>query len=91
MKKLFATLLALTTSLGFALPVKNPTAIAAGEIDALLAKDWKANKLSPNSPADDSTFVRRLYLDITGRIPTTREVEEFMSSKSRLLLVLPAI
>ena len=83
MKKLFATLLALTTSLGFALPVKNPTAIAAGEIDALLAKDWKANKLSPNSPADDSTFVRRLYLDITGRIPTTREVEEFMSSKEK--------
>lgn len=31
--------------------------------------------------ADDNTFVRRLYLDIIGRIPTTRESELFLSSK----------
>ena len=54
---------------------------AAAEIDALLAKDWAANNLTPNAPADDSVFVRRIYLDVVGRIPTTREAEEFLASR----------
>ncbi len=53
---------------------------AAAEIDALLAKDWAANNLTPNAPADDNVFVRRIYLDLVGRIPTTREAEEFLAS-----------
>jgi hypothetical protein len=54
---------------------------AARQIDSILAKDWAANKLKGNPAADDNTFVRRIYLDIIGRIPTTREAEEFLSSK----------
>jgi len=53
---------------------------AADEIDALLARDWAANNLTPNAPADDSVFVRRIYLDVVGRIPTSRETEEFLTS-----------
>ena len=45
---------------------------AARQIDSILAKDWAANKLKGNPAADDKTFVRRVYLDIIGRIPTTR-------------------
>jgi len=55
-------------------------AAAADEIDALLARDWAANNLTPNAPADDNVFVRRIYLDVVGRIPTTREAEEFLAS-----------
>ena len=54
---------------------------AAAEIDALLAKDWAAHNLTPNAPADDTVFVRRIYLDVVGRIPTTREAEEFLASR----------
>jgi hypothetical protein len=54
---------------------------AADAIDALLARDWAANNLTPNAPADDSVFVRRIYLDVVGRIPTTREAEEFLASR----------
>ncbi len=54
---------------------------AAAEIDALLARDWAANNLTPNAPADDNVFVRRIYLDVVGRIPTTREAEEFLASR----------
>jgi hypothetical protein len=54
----------------------------AKQIDALLAKDWQKNKLQANPPADDATLVRRLYLDIAGRIPTTRETEAFLDDKS---------
>jgi hypothetical protein len=57
------------------------SATAAAEIDALLARDWAANNLTPNAPADDNVFVRRIYLDVVGRIPTTREAEEFLSSR----------
>ena len=51
------------------------------QIDALLAADWKANNLKPNPPAPDDILVRRLYLDIVGRIPTERETQDFMNSK----------
>ncbi len=54
---------------------------AAAEIDALLARDWAANNLTPNAPADDTVFVRRIYLDVVGRIPTAREAEEFLASR----------
>jgi len=55
---------------------------AAGEIDAILMADWKKNNLQGNPEVDDSTFVRRIYLDITGRIPTTREADTFMQSEA---------
>ncbi|OYW30393.1 MAG: hypothetical protein B7Z47_03640 [Chthoniobacter sp. 12-60-6] len=57
------------------------TTAAAKQIDAVLAKDWEANKLKGNPQSDDNTFVRRIYLDVIGRIPTTRETEEFLNSK----------
>jgi len=51
------------------------------EIDTLLAADWKANNIKPNPPAPDDVFVRRIYLDTVGRIPTERETQEFLGSK----------
>ena len=54
---------------------------AAQKIDAILQADWKKAGLQGNPEADDNTFVRRIYLDIIGRIPTTREVETFLNSK----------
>ncbi len=65
-----------------ALPAAGPqdTAAAAKQIDAILAKDWAANKLKGNPQTDDNTFVRRIYLDIIGRIPTTREADAFLAS-----------
>jgi hypothetical protein len=51
------------------------------EIDTLLAADWKANNIKPNPPAPDDIFVRRIYLDVVGRIPTEREAQEFLGSK----------
>jgi hypothetical protein len=50
------------------------------KIDTILQKDWKKSGLQGNAELDDNTFVRRIYLDIIGRIPTTREVETFLAS-----------
>ena len=80
MKCLLACSFIVTFWLGTIARANPDVSAAAHEIDALLAKDWAANKLTPNAPADDSVFVRRIYLDVVGRIPTTREAEEFLAS-----------
>ena len=83
MKRPLATSLAFVclTSAVFAAPQVQPAA-AAKEIDAILAADWKKHNLKGNPATDDNTFVRRIYLDIIGRIPTTREAEAFLSDNA---------
>ena len=49
-------------------------------IDALIEEGYKAQKITPNAPATDETFVRRVYLDITGRIPSMEEARAFLNS-----------
>ncbi len=56
---------------------------AAGEIEALLAADWQRLRIQPNAPASDEVFVRRIYLDGVGRIPTQRETAAFLASKEK--------
>jgi hypothetical protein len=51
----------------------DPIVTAAREIDRLVEADMAANGATPNPPLDDAGFVRRIYLDILGRIPTERE------------------
>ena len=82
MKKLFVLpLLAFVSLSSVKAAGQMDTAAAAKQIDAILAQDWAANKLKGNPQSDDNTFVRRIYLDVIGRIPTTRETEEFLNSK----------
>jgi hypothetical protein len=61
-------------------PAKLDPIAVARELDALLAQDWAKEKIVPNPPIPDEVFVRRIYLDAVGRIPTFRETEEFLSS-----------
>ncbi len=60
------------------------------KIDRYLEDGYQKQKIAPNAPASDETIVRRLYLDIIGRIPTQDEVRAFMESsepgkRSRLI------
>ena len=54
-------------------------AAKAREIDALVQKKLEQEKLQPNAPASDSVFLRRVYLDTVGRIPTLKETQEFLA------------
>ena len=47
---------------------------AAAGIDRLILRDLKSHDLRPNAPASDNQFVRRVYLDVIGRIPTAKEL-----------------
>lgn len=46
-------------------------------IDELLAAQWANHGVTPTSLSDDAEFHRRVYLDLTGRIPTVNECREF--------------
>lgn len=47
-------------------------------IDALIAARWKEAGLKPAPRADDSTYFRRLNLDLAGRIPTLTDHRDFL-------------
>jgi len=51
-------------------------------IDELSAEKWKKLGLLPSGICDDSTFIRRLTIDLCGRLPTTSETRMFLSDHS---------
>jgi mono/diheme cytochrome c family protein len=51
-------------------------------IDHFLAAGWQARRLTPAPLCDDRTFVRRVTLDLAGRIPTPEEVSAFLFDAS---------
>ena len=48
-------------------------------IDLHLQRGWDAEGVTASPLADDRTFLRRLYLDVLGRVPTPTEVQEFLA------------
>jgi len=52
-------------------------------IDYLLAASWKRQDVRPTPICDDRTFLRRVYLDLAGRIPTRDEAEQFLHDTKR--------
>ena len=57
-------------------------ASAAADIDRLVGAVLTANKQSLNAPATDEQFLRRIYLDAAGRVPTAKEASTFLSSNA---------
>ncbi len=57
-------------------------ASAAADIDRLVGVVLTANKQSLNAPATDEQFLRRIYIDAAGRVPTAKEAATFLSSNA---------
>lgn len=51
-------------------------------IDEHIAAKWKARNVREAAPCDDAEFLRRVYLDITGRIPRYADVRDFLEDQS---------
>jgi hypothetical protein len=47
-------------------------------IDTMIEASWQEASLQPSGLCDDSTFIRRVSLDLIGRVPTRSERAEFM-------------
>ena len=56
-------------------------------INEMLAKAWAANNVKPSGRATDHEFLRRVFLDLIGRIATPAEVKDFERDKNRGKLV----
>jgi len=50
-------------------------------IDQLMYKKWNRLRINPSKLCDDRTFIRRVYLDICGTLPTAAEVTAFVQDK----------
>ena len=57
-------------------------ASAAADIDRLVSAVLVANKQTLNAPSTDEQFLRRIYLDAAGRVPTAAEATKFLASNA---------
>jgi hypothetical protein len=48
-------------------------------IDELAAARWKKLGLRPSPPSDDATFLRRVSVDLCGRLPSADEARSFLA------------
>lgn len=55
---------------------------AAARLDESINAALKKSGVAANPPLDDERFVRRLYLDTIGRIPTEQEVRTYLADTS---------
>jgi Protein of unknown function (DUF1553)/Protein of unknown function (DUF1549) len=51
-------------------------------IDRLVAAKWAEARTQPAAPADDAEYLRRVYLDVNGKIPTASQAREFLDDTS---------
>lgn len=49
-------------------------------IDGLVWKKLQSLNVLPSKPVDDATYMRRVYIDIIGRLPSSKEAREFLGS-----------
>ena len=55
---------------------------AANRIDELVFARLKHLQIEPAKRSDDATFIRRVYLDATGGLPTLDQVRRFLADQS---------
>ncbi|HRJ07235.1 MAG TPA: DUF1553 domain-containing protein [Prosthecobacter sp.] len=67
---------------GLGIPADPAIAMAAAKVDALVDAGLRSKNQRPNPLASDEQFVRRVYLDIVGRIPTRDEALELIEDQS---------
>lgn len=61
---------------------KRYTGRAHNQIDALIMASLRTKNIQPASLCSDEVFVRRVYLDMIGTLPTAQELRKFLQSTS---------
>jgi hypothetical protein len=63
-------------------PWQPPAMQANNEIDMLVQQKLTKLRIVPAPLCDDTTFVRRVFLDVIGQLPTVTEVREFLADET---------
>lgn len=84
--------MALTASFAVPLLLAASSGIAADEpvqelsttefVNQKISQSWQDNEIEASPAASDEEWVRRVYLDIVGRIPSVAEVQEYLEDDS---------
>ncbi|MBI1915414.1 MAG: DUF1549 domain-containing protein [Planctomycetes bacterium] len=56
--------------------------LETGEIDRLIVKELQVSGIRPAGRTTDEQFVRRIHLDLTGKLPLPADVTEFVADTS---------
>lgn len=51
------------------------------DINQFIRQGWEDNGVEPSEVADDAEWIRRVFLDLVGHVPSGKQVEEFMRDK----------
>jgi len=85
----YSTILPAMLILGSLLPVRALQAAEAAVpsqvtmINEIIEQGWRDFEIRPAAEADDSTWCRRVFLDVIGRVPDRAELSEFLASKGK--------
>ena len=80
---LFGPVAALAADRALVPPYEVATPVAAPtQIDRLVGAQLERLGLKPSYTCSDAVFIRRVFLDVIGTLPTAREVEEFVRDRS---------
>lgn len=74
--------LAFAAALLVALPARAQDGLE-NPVDRYFDQAWKSAGIHPAPPADDYEFLRRVSLDVTGRLPKPDEIRAFIQSPDR--------
>jgi hypothetical protein len=59
-------------------PPPAPKLLTSADVDARLGEVWARAGITPAAPADDATWLRRVWLDTVGTIPPAEAVRRFV-------------
>jgi hypothetical protein len=77
-----AFLLVLVAASALATPFELPTTpVPTTPLDKLVFARLQKLGITPANPCSDAVFVRRVYLDVTGTLPTAQQANDFLQSK----------
>jgi hypothetical protein len=51
-------------------------------INERLSIGWEQNEVTPSAKSNDAEWIRRVFLDVVGHIPTVQQTSEFLADKS---------
>lgn len=61
----------------------NESRLSSKDIDKMLSNKWDEKGIKPSEKTTDEEFLRRLYLDLVGRIPSAEEVKSFLADDTK--------